>query len=126
MKPVIAMIGTFDSKGAEYAYLREAILAQGGEVLAVNAGILGSTDRFPVAVEADAVIAAAGEDLGALRTDRDRGKAMAAAARGLATLLPRLVREHRLDGAIGMGGTGGTSVLTAGLRALSVGFPKVC
>jgi uncharacterized protein (UPF0261 family) len=120
------MIGTFDSKGVEYAYLREAILAQGCEVFSVNAGILGSTDRFPVDVETETVTAAAGEDLAALRADRDRGKAMAAAARGLAVLLPRLVGGRGLAGVIGMGGTGGTSVLTAGLRALPLGFPKVC
>lgn len=126
MKTVIAMIGTFDSKGAEYAFLREAILAQGCDVFAVNAGTLGSTDRFPVDVGADAVIAASGDDLTALRAARDRGRAMAAAARGLAVLLPRLVNERRLGGAIGMGGTGGTTVLAAGLRALPVGFPKVC
>ncbi len=126
MKPRIALVGAFDSKGAEYAYLREALIAQGAEVFAVNIGTLGTTDRFPVDVEAEAVLATAGEDLVRLRAAGDRGPAMSAAARGLAALLPRLVAENHLSGIIGMGGTGGTSVITAGMRALPVGFPKLC
>lgn len=126
MKPLIAIIGAFDSKGPEYAFLRDAILSQGCDVFAVNTGILGTTDLFPVDVEADVVVGAAREDLNTLRTAADRGRAMAAAANGLAALLPRLIEKERIAGVIGMGGTGGTSVITAGMRMLPVGFPKLC
>ena len=37
----IMMVGAFDTKGVEYAFLREQILARGHEVLAVNTGVMG-------------------------------------------------------------------------------------
>ncbi len=126
MKPLIALIGAFDSKGREYAFLRDALLAQGVRVFTINTGILGTTDLFPVDVEADAVIAAGGSTLKELREKKDRGEAMKAAAAGAARLLPKLVQTLRLDGVIGMGGTGGTSVITAAMQALPIGFPKLC
>jgi len=52
MSKTVAMIGAFDTKGPEYAFLRERILARGHKVLAINTGVLGTTDLFPVDVEA--------------------------------------------------------------------------
>ena len=45
------MIGAFDTKGPEYAFVREQILSRGHEVFTVNTGGMGSTDLFPVDVE---------------------------------------------------------------------------
>jgi uncharacterized protein (UPF0261 family) len=126
MAKTILMIGAFDTKGAEYAFLREQILGRGHEVLAVNTGVLGSTDLFPVDVEADEVAAAGGADLAALRAEKDRGEAMKAMGAGAPKVAERLHQEGRFDGIIGMGGTGGSAVVTAAMRALPVGVPKVC
>lgn len=126
MKPCIALIGAFDTKAVEYAFLREAVLAQGARVFTINTGILGTTTLFPVDCEAAEVVAAGGADLEGLRRKQDRGEAMKAAAQGAAALLPALVRDRGLDGVIGMGGTGGTSVITAAMQALPIGFPKLC
>jgi len=122
----IAMIGAFDTKGPEYAFLRERILARGHEVLAINVGVLGSTDRFEVDVEADEVAAAGGGDLGALRERKDRGEAMKRMMAGAAAVARRLYEAGRFDGIIGMGGSGGSTVASAAMRALPVGVPKVC
>ena len=59
----VMMLGTFDSKREECAFLRERIEACGCEVVSINAGVDGSTDLFPVDVEATAVAEAAGESL---------------------------------------------------------------
>lgn len=126
MSKTVAMIGAFDTKGPEYAFLREQILAQGHQVLAINTGVLGTTDVFPVGVEADQMASAGGGDLGALRDKNDRGEAMKVMAAGAPVLVRRLYEEGRFDGIIGMGGGGGTAVITAGMRALPVGVPKVC
>ena len=48
----ILMIGASDTKGTEHAFLREQIFLRGNLVLAVNTGVLGTKDRFPVGVEA--------------------------------------------------------------------------
>lgn len=126
MKPNIALLGCFDSKGPEYGFLREALLAQGARVFTINTGILGTTKLFPVDVEADEVIAAGGASLAELREKQDRGLAMKAAAQGAALLLPKLIKLHKLDGVIGMGGTGGTFVITIAMQNLPIGFPKLC
>ena len=46
-------------------------------------------------------------------------------AAGLAVVVRRLFDEGRLDGILGMGGSGGTSIATTAMRALPVGVPKV-
>lgn len=122
----ICLIGAFDTKGAEYAFVRERILARGHHVLTVNIGVMGSTDQFPVDVEADAVAEAGGADLEELRTANDRGRAMQAMAAGAPELVRTLFEQGMIDGILGMGGTGGTSIITAAMRALPVGVPKVC
>ncbi len=122
----IVIIGAFDSKGAEYAYLRERLLALGANTLTVNVGVLGDDAPFPVDVPAAEVAQAGGGDLAALRVAADRGAAMKTMAAGAAVIALRLYDEGRLSGIIGMGGSGGSSVITAAMRALPLGVPKVC
>ena len=122
----IVMIGSFDTKGEEYAFLREQIVTRGHDVVAVNTGVMGTTDAFPVAVEADEVAKAGGGDLEVLRSDKDRGEAMKVMSTGAPVVAKRLYDEGGVDGIIGMGGTGGSTVVAGAMRALPVGFPKVC
>ncbi|MBI2425324.1 MAG: Tm-1-like ATP-binding domain-containing protein [Candidatus Hydrogenedentes bacterium] len=126
MSKTILMLGAFDTKGAEYAYLREQILARGHQVLAMNTGVMGSTTLFPVDVESLEITLAAGKSLSELRAGQDRGAAMRVMAEGAPLVVRRLYDAGRIDGAIGMGGTGGTSVIAPALQALPLGFPKVC
>ena len=122
----IMMVGAFDTKGAEYAFLRAQILARGHKVLAVNTGVVGECDAFAVDVEASAVAAAGGASLESLRTAGDRGAAMKAMGAGAAKVAEQGYAAGWFDGIVGMGGSGGSSVVTAAMRALPVGVPKVC
>jgi uncharacterized protein (UPF0261 family) len=122
----ILIIGAFDTKANEYVFLRDMIVYLGGQVVTVNTGILSSTDLFPIDIEADEVARAGGGDLDSLRVNKDRGRAMAVMAAGAAAIVRRLHDEGRVAGIIGMGGSGGSSVVTAAMRALPVGVPKVC
>jgi uncharacterized protein (UPF0261 family) len=122
----ICLIGAFDTKGPEYAFVREQILARGHKALTVNTGVLGSTDLFPVDVDADKVAEAGGGSLKQLQEKNDRGEAMKIMCMGSAAIIKSLYHEGKIDGIIGMGGTGGTTVVTAAMRALPVGIPKVC
>ena len=126
MNKTIVMIGAFDTKGPEYTFLREQILARGHKVFAVNTGVLGSTDLFPVDIEAEELARAGGADLKALREKKDRGEAMKAMCAGAPSVVRSLYEKRPFDGIIGMGGTGGTTVVTAAMRALPLGVPKVC
>jgi uncharacterized protein (UPF0261 family) len=62
----------------------------------------------------------------ALRASRDRGAAMKAMAAGAALVARQLYDDGKLAGIIGMGGSGGTSVVAAAMQALPTGVPKVC
>lgn len=124
MARTILMVGAFDTKDAEYAFLRERILELGCSVLAVNTGTLGSTTLFPVDVENEEVARAGGFEIARYREDRGEAMKMMAAAAPACVL--KLHQEGRFDGIIGMGGTGGTSVVSAAMRILAVGVPKVC
>ena len=122
----ILMVGAFDTKGPEYAFLREQILAKGHEVLAMNTGVIGEAEAFAVDIAADEVATAGGSSLAALRAASDRGAAMTVMSAGAAAVARRLHDAGRFDGIVGMGGSGGSSVVTAAMRALPVGVPKVC
>lgn len=126
MSKQILMLGAFDTKGEEYAFLRQQILAQGHGVVSMNTGVMGSTDLFPVDIPAEEVAAAGNGDLAALRQKKDRGEAMKVMSAGAAARTVALYAAEPFDGIIGMGGTGGSSVVTAAMRALPVGVPKVC
>jgi uncharacterized protein (UPF0261 family) len=126
MGRIVLMVGAFDTKGADYAFLREQIISNGHSVLTVNTGVLGSTDLFKVDIEADEVAAAGGADIKTLRAQKDRGKAMKIMTAGIAEVSKKLFEKGRFDGIIGMGGTGGTTVVTSAMRSLPVGVPKVC
>jgi uncharacterized protein (UPF0261 family) len=126
MAKTICMIGAFDTKGREYAFLRDQILGRGHRVLAVNTGVLGSTDLFPVDVGAGEVAAAGGSSIESLRDAEDRGEAMRVMTAGAPAVARKLFDEGRFEGIIGMGGTGGSTVVASAMRALPLGVPKVC
>lgn len=126
MQKTICLIGALDSKGQEYAFVREHILKRGHRVLTVNTGILGSTDLFPVDIESDRMAELGGGNLEQLRRKKDLGEAMQVMCAGAAVAIKSLYDEGKFDGIIGMGGTGGTAVVTSAMRALPVGVPKVC
>ena len=122
----VLMLGTFDSKSEEYSFLRERILECGCEAVSINAGIDGSTDLFPVDVEAEAVADAGGKSLAELRQERDRGNAMSVMSAGAAVLARKMFDDGKFDGIIGMGGSGGTGIVTSAMKTLPIGVPKFC
>jgi uncharacterized protein (UPF0261 family) len=122
----ICLLGAFDTKGEEYAFLRAEIIARGHKVLAVNTGITGSTDLFPVDVQASDVAHAGGGRVEELHEKMDRGEAMRVMCAGAPVIIKPLYDKGMFDGIIGMGGTGGTAVVTSAMRVLPVGVPKVC
>lgn len=120
----IALLGALDTKGREYVFVRQCIEQRGHRVLLIDVGVLGPPAVEPD-VSRDMVAAAAGEDLQAIAAAKDRGRAMATMSRGAAALVPRLLAEGRFDGILALGGSGGTSVACAAMRALPLGIPKV-
>jgi uncharacterized protein (UPF0261 family) len=119
----ILIIGTFDTKGNECAYVRDLIVGRGHKTLMMNVGIFDS--GIETDISAAQVAQAGGGNLEALRSANDRGAAINVILAGAAALLPQLYAEGKFDGVIALGGSGGTSIATAGMRGLPVGVPKV-
>ncbi|MFB6619631.1 Tm-1-like ATP-binding domain-containing protein [Streptomyces sp. NPDC056367] len=120
----VVLVGTLDTKGAEYGWLRERLLRAGVEVVLVDTGIMGEP-RVPADVPREAVARAAGAELSELRTAADRGAAVTTMARGAEATLLRLHAEGRLQAVLAIGGSGGTSIATRAMRALPLGVPKL-
>ena len=120
---VVALIGTLDTKGAEYAWLAEQLDKHGVQALFVD---VGSFSASPLAnISSDDVIAAADSDAAALRERRDRGEMMQVMSVGAARIVRDLAVSGRIHGLLALGGSGGSSVAAAAMQALPVGFPKL-
>ena len=124
VKPAVVLLGTLDTKGHEYAYVRDLLLARDVDVLLVDAGVLGEP-WAPADIGRDEVAAAAGTSIAALREHGDRGEAIAAMARGAGEIVNRLFTEGRMHGALGLGGSGGSTLFSQAVRRLPVGVPKL-
>jgi uncharacterized protein (UPF0261 family) len=118
------LLGTLDTKGTEYDFLRGRVRAAGCDTILIDAGILGDP-QVPADITRQEVAAAAGEDLSALAAAGDRGAAVTAMARGAGEILARLHDDGLLHGLLGMGGSGATSLVGLASRTLPVGVPKL-
>lgn len=122
--PTVALLGTFDTKPAEYRWLRERLTEAGCSVLGVDVGPFSDGGELSDVTAAE-VARAADVDLAELRAREDRGWAMEVMGTGAAAVLARLHREGRLDGVLAVGGSGGSSVAGRAMAALPVGVPKL-
>lgn len=120
----IAVIGTLDTKGAEHEFVAEKIRARGHRTLLIDVGT-GDDPSVRADISREEVAAAGGIDLAPLLARKDRGECVAAMAEASAALLSKLAEEGKIDGAISLGGGGGTAISSAAMRALPVGFPKL-
>jgi uncharacterized protein (UPF0261 family) len=120
----VVLVGTLDTKGVEYAFLRDRLRDHGVGVLLVDAGVLDEPLVEPD-VSRREVAEAGGADIRQLAAARDRGAALEVMGRGAAVIVRRLHAGGRLDAIAGLGGTGGSSVATAAMRALPLGIPKL-
>lgn len=124
MAKTVVITGALDTKGSEFALVKQLIEKMGLDTLVVDFGVMG-VPAFEPDVTREAVVAAAGGDLSYLASGDHKDEAMQTMAKGLAVVVRRLYDEGKLDGIIGMGGTGGTSIATTAMRTLPVGVPKV-
>jgi len=119
----VHVVGTFDTKGAELRYVRDRIVAAGVPVRTVDIGTTrpDGPRSDAVDVSADEVAAHHPDGASAVFTG-DRGVAVA----GMADALERFIRTRDdVAGMLGLGGSGGTALITPAMRALPVGMPKL-
>lgn len=124
MTKTIVIAGALDTKGQEFAFLKELIEKEGLKTLVIDFGVMGEP-AFTPDITRQEVAKAGGGDLAYLASGEHKDEAMRVMAAGLTVVVRRLFDEGKLDGVIGMGGSGGTSLSTTAMRALPVGVPKV-
>jgi uncharacterized protein (UPF0261 family) len=120
----VVLVGTLDTKGLEYAYVRDRLVEQGVDVILVDAGVLGQP-QTAADITREQVADAAGATLADLVSAADRGQAIEVMSRGAAAVVRRLHAEGRLDAVLGLGGSGGSSLISAAMRDLPIGVPKL-
>ena len=122
MTAPILLIASLDTKGAEAAFLRERLEAEGLAVTTLDFGM--NAPMTSADIDAGAVANRGGGALDALKA-ADRNAALAVMTRGVEGFVQDLHTQGRVAGVIGFGGSGGTAVATAGMRQLPFGLPKL-
>lgn len=119
----IAIAGTFDSKGKEFTYIKEVLENLGLNTLTIHCGVFEPTVETDIS---NATVAREiGENIDEIAAKKDRALGTEILSKGMEKLIPRLYSEGKFHGIISLGGSGGTSLVTPGMRALPVGVPKV-
>jgi len=113
--------GTFDTKVAELEYLRDCLEQQNVDARLIDLSTQKHGHKTDISANDVAAFHASG--VAAVFDSPDRGTAVAAMEQAFASLCAH--RRDCIAGIIGAGGGGGTSIVTAGMRALPYGVPKV-
>src|SRR5216683_2279240 len=105
----VVLVGTLDTKGAEYQYMCDRLALAGVKTILVDVGTLDRALAKPDITRQE-VAAEAGFDLEALTAERDRGQAVTAMADAAAIVVRRLYDQGRCDGVLAAGGSGNTAI----------------
>ncbi len=124
MTKTVVIVGALDTKGQEFAFVKELMKKEGLNTLTVDFGVMGEP-AFAPDISRKEVASAGGGDLAYLASGEHKDVAMQVMADGLAKVVRKLYDDGKLDGIIGMGGSGGTSIATTAMRTLPVGVPKL-
>ncbi len=118
------LIGTLDTKGNELAFVRDLLTGASLAALVIDAGVM-QAPTFQPDISREQVFAAAGTTAADIKAKADRGQAIELAARGVAKIVRDLHAQGRVQSVLGLGGSAGTTIATAAMRALPFGVPKV-
>jgi len=124
MAKTVALLATLDTKGVEIAFMRDCITARGHRALVIDSGLMGEAATVADLTNAQ-VAEAAGSSLQTLRRNADREESAPIMAAGATKLVAELVARGEIHALVALGGTQGTTLSTAVMRALPYGFPKI-
>jgi uncharacterized protein (UPF0261 family) len=116
----VYVIGTMDTKGEELRFAADCVRRAGADPLLVDVGTAKPSAGADVAAAEVALHHPEGASV--VLGLSDRGKAVA----GMAEALTRWLGARNDIGAVlGLGGSGNTALVTAAMRALPIGVPKL-
>ncbi len=119
MGPVIAIVGTFDSKAEEHFFLKDRIEQGGLRTLTIN---VGTGIPSPVRVDVDLFKRI---NTSGISSHEDRDTAIDIMLKEARSLIKQLYQEGKVNGVISAGGGTGTHICSAIMRELPLGIPKV-
>jgi uncharacterized protein (UPF0261 family) len=118
----IIVMGTMDTKGPELAYLARQVSSAGCHAILMDVGVQAASET-DADITAAQVAAGVGEDIDTIRA-LPRGEAVEKMIAAASVYLQNLVKSDEAHGVIGVGGSGGTTICAAAMRALPYGVPK--
>ncbi|MDR3618544.1 MAG: Tm-1-like ATP-binding domain-containing protein [Paludisphaera borealis] len=125
MSPSVYAIATMDTKGRELLYTAERLRSAGVSVVTVDVGTRNEPD-IGADVSRQTVASFQPEDEANSILDREeRGAAISSLSRALTRFLVAEHKAGKVAGVVGLGGSGGTALITPAMRALPVGLPKL-
>src|SRR6056297_1517718 len=110
----VVIVGTLDTKGEEIGFARDVLQSQGVDVHLVDTGVVGEPEIDPDTTASE-VAEAADTTLAHLREDAERGAAMEAMGDGAAAIVVAMHEAGEVDGVLGLGGSGNTSIATTAM-----------
>jgi uncharacterized protein (UPF0261 family)/ABC-type branched-subunit amino acid transport system ATPase component len=117
--PVVLVVGTLDTKGAELRFIRDIIAASGLRARLVDVSTSGKLSTCDISAQEIALNHGRG---GSTVFGTDRGASVSAMADAFANWLRR---QGNVAGIISAGGSGGASLVAPAMRDLPVGVPKL-
>lgn len=123
MPKTILCIATLDTKGSEAQYIKALIEKRGHTALVIDIGSLKSSS-YAGDITAGEVAKAGGSSIEEVRNYERAGPAAQVMTSGAIKIAKDLYNSGRIHGVIAIGGGMGTSVASAIMRELPLGFPK--
>lgn len=114
------IVGTCDTKYLDLVFVRDLVRNNGASTLLVDVGT--TPHGYKVDITADTVSSYHPDRKDLLVHNQGRGDAVTAISEALTQYL--LSRDD-VAGVIGLGGSGGTALITRAMQALPIGIPKV-
>jgi uncharacterized protein (UPF0261 family) len=118
----VYIVGTCDTKGVELAYAADIVRTAGADAILVDVGTTDAPRTVHPDVSAAEVAAHHPSGGKAVLGHTDRGKAVSAMSEALTAYL---AGRSDIGAVLGLGGTGNTALVTAAMRALPIGIPKL-
>ena len=122
--PTVLLIAAMDTKQEPANYLRDCIESEGVKVILMDPGLRGDPDDR-IDISRHEVAAAVDTTVKEILDIGHEGEANALMATGAKKLTKKLQEQGTIHGVISIGGSMGTTVGTAAMRALPIGFPKI-
>jgi uncharacterized protein (UPF0261 family) len=119
--PTVFAIATLDTKGLELAFVAQRLKAEGVSVQIIDVGTLGPPQVSPD-INRHQI---SGGHWHSASGDSDRGAAIAQMSQWLTEFLQAKLIQGEVAGVIGIGGSGGTALITRAMRGLRIGLPKL-